>query len=496
MVGVPGRSKGCETCRKRKKGCDRKRPCSQCVALGLACGGYERPTVFLNRNQATEASSTLVSYRKQERPGFPRAGPGFTTDDIVLPYTLTRSAYSEKYIGTFLADYFPSTQVLNTASQDYSSCDCIGTIYGLDVQAGTVHLSLLALSLFSLGQRDGDASLKAQGLRSYGYALTEVSRALSMPSHAGYEDALAASMTLSLFEMMYGGCHDNRLTQSRNWLMHLKGQIAIMKARGPLHYRSGSSHQLFVAIRYLHLFSAIKDRKHFSFNSHEWRTIPWELIEKSHLDKLLDLLADMTEVVVDTDSMRAAGDPALRKAWQMQIQTTCWELDEQLRDWLEQHGPLKAFYSPDGRLVDPNGVADVALAHRTVTYWATLIILYTVLASISNESDGMLYHQRYIEYTRALARSLPYFWLPGAGKMGTYLATFPLGMCMHLMYALDMDLEEKRPLEQLLLSSNVRSTVLQFLNSLQRDCAGPELAQIEGVEGLVTRARTWLKGKQ
>ncbi|UNI24896.1 hypothetical protein JDV02_010615 [Purpureocillium takamizusanense] len=48
MVGVPGRSKGCSTCRRRKKGCDRRLPsCSQCLRLGLPCGGYSRDLVWV-----------------------------------------------------------------------------------------------------------------------------------------------------------------------------------------------------------------------------------------------------------------------------------------------------------------------------------------------------------------------------------------------------------------------------------------------------------------
>ena len=48
MVGVPGKSKGCSTCRRRKKGCDQKRPvCGQCHSGGYACGGYERERTFI-----------------------------------------------------------------------------------------------------------------------------------------------------------------------------------------------------------------------------------------------------------------------------------------------------------------------------------------------------------------------------------------------------------------------------------------------------------------
>ncbi|KAK4123595.1 hypothetical protein N657DRAFT_633843 [Parathielavia appendiculata] len=48
MVGVPGKYKGCETCRLRRVKCDNTRPfCRKCLDGGRTCAGYERETVFI-----------------------------------------------------------------------------------------------------------------------------------------------------------------------------------------------------------------------------------------------------------------------------------------------------------------------------------------------------------------------------------------------------------------------------------------------------------------
>ena len=66
MVGVPGKYKGCETCRRRRvkvslvadirrpepfthnRQCSNERPyCSNCVNSGRQCEGYERERVFI-----------------------------------------------------------------------------------------------------------------------------------------------------------------------------------------------------------------------------------------------------------------------------------------------------------------------------------------------------------------------------------------------------------------------------------------------------------------
>ncbi|KAL2787551.1 hypothetical protein BJX66DRAFT_341083 [Aspergillus keveii] len=54
MVGVPGKSKGCNTCRRRKGGCDLQRPsCGQCHKSAIPCDGYARAKVWVNMNQDT-----------------------------------------------------------------------------------------------------------------------------------------------------------------------------------------------------------------------------------------------------------------------------------------------------------------------------------------------------------------------------------------------------------------------------------------------------------
>ncbi|KAJ4200746.1 D-lactate ferricytochrome c oxidoreductase [Fusarium falciforme] len=48
MVGVPGKYKGCETCRRRRVKCSNERPyCQKCISSGRQCEGYERERVFI-----------------------------------------------------------------------------------------------------------------------------------------------------------------------------------------------------------------------------------------------------------------------------------------------------------------------------------------------------------------------------------------------------------------------------------------------------------------
>ncbi|KAK0640208.1 White-opaque regulator 1 [Lasiodiplodia hormozganensis] len=62
MVGVPGRSSGCHTCRARHIKCDERKPtCRRCEKSGYTCQGYEKPIHFLIHTAAGQSSSSSSS---------------------------------------------------------------------------------------------------------------------------------------------------------------------------------------------------------------------------------------------------------------------------------------------------------------------------------------------------------------------------------------------------------------------------------------------------
>ncbi|KAL9107053.1 MAG: hypothetical protein Q9227_007999 [Pyrenula ochraceoflavens] len=51
MVGIPGKSGGCHTCRQRKVRCDLQKPeCNRCLVRKVKCGGYNVSPIFVNRD--------------------------------------------------------------------------------------------------------------------------------------------------------------------------------------------------------------------------------------------------------------------------------------------------------------------------------------------------------------------------------------------------------------------------------------------------------------
>ncbi|KAI0200260.1 hypothetical protein F4808DRAFT_430170 [Astrocystis sublimbata] len=488
MVGVPGRSKGCSTCRKRKKGCDRLRPkCTQCSTAGLECSGYQRDTVFINHTQLTKSAPLPVVYRREPLPipGHPLRVIG----DVVLPNGLAQTAYTEKYISMFLIKYLPGGRLVPTDGLGPYR-DWIDIAHGLYTSDKAIQFSLLSLGLFAAGESQ-------HAIKSYGLALNNLRTTLSLPEKSQNDSLLATCQLMSLLEVFHG-FDENVSLQGHKWRSHLNGLLALIRARSPSAYQSGVSHQLFADGRYLLLMAVIKERRRFPLNTPEWRTVPWEKEPKSRIDKLHDIMADASELLADVDQMRYCNDPLQKTELYVAVLVTCQNLEETLQCWLREGGALMAFQDSNGVTINSTSPSDIHLAHMTLLYWTMCAILYSTLVSIHDPPLSKVPAKiDAAPYLRNVANALPYFWNNDAGMCGANLAAWPWGVCLQIAFGSpERYPEEIALLEPFSLQKNGAMTVIQFLNSLQRTTAGPEMIHIEGKEGIMLRAQEWMMGRR
>ncbi|GME36042.1 hypothetical protein GTA08_BOTSDO07470 [Neofusicoccum parvum] len=77
MVGVPGRSSGCHTCRARHIKCDERKPtCRRCEKSGYTCQGYKKPIHFLIHTAGGQPSSSSSGVPTPSPSPAPPAGRG------------------------------------------------------------------------------------------------------------------------------------------------------------------------------------------------------------------------------------------------------------------------------------------------------------------------------------------------------------------------------------------------------------------------------------
>ncbi|EGY23391.1 C6 zinc finger domain-containing protein [Verticillium dahliae VdLs.17] len=153
MVGVPGRSKGCNTCRSRKKG-----------ALSVS-----------------------------------RASP--PVHDVSLHPDLARSAYEVKYLDLFWRAYLPSGKAFTPYASGYSIGGWTAVARDLFHTDGALRKALLAMCLGTLGRNGGEPWMVKEGLRSYTLALGQMTIGLRSPEKRSSDAFLVASRLMGLYEL-------------------------------------------------------------------------------------------------------------------------------------------------------------------------------------------------------------------------------------------------------------------------------------------------------
>lgn len=190
MVGVPGRSQGCITCRARRKGCDRQRPaCLRCIQAGLSCGGYNQRPVFVTSTQGSGGSSARYQRARS------------SAQDITLSPSLTQTAYSARYLDLFWSHYLPCGETLPAQAMALGNGGWISIALDLFPTDRTLQLAMQSVVLRGVGIRNADPALLRQGLTAHSRCLQDFNTALSDPSRCSTDGILCTVKLLSLFEV-------------------------------------------------------------------------------------------------------------------------------------------------------------------------------------------------------------------------------------------------------------------------------------------------------
>ncbi|KAH6995929.1 hypothetical protein BKA56DRAFT_539231 [Ilyonectria sp. MPI-CAGE-AT-0026] len=439
MVGVPGRSKGCLTCRRRKKGCDLQRPaCGQCRRAAIECGGYERQRVFVNSTPAM-AQQKLFQWDTEAlfQPSLIRVGVSDRPIITILPESLTRSAYGDKFLGLYWGTYLPNGRSFSDEAARYSTAGWTNIVQGLHQQDKSLHMALMANCMALVGLRDGQQWMMEESLQIYGLALGEVARTLRDPIKMRSNELLMASRLLSQFELCFGADEADHSAQSQRWSAHTSGDIALIVSREPLSYVRGNSHRVFADGRLHQIINDIQLRRPSFLSQPAWKEIPWIELPKDPKDVLLDILVDIPGVFAEFDTMELCIDANEREKQRTELSSRCWAYDKKLQAWESGIGRpimhLIAMKLAEGNLEDQTpSNEELSMAHLGIIYWVTCILLYPVLLSVTAAAETTIISDRMNPrvYCRKMARLLPYFLVRNAGGFVINMLTFPVGMAL------------------------------------------------------------------
>jgi hypothetical protein len=271
MVGVPGRSKGCKTCRKRKvavslwqfpvsifvadlEQCTLEKPiCGVCARSNRECGGYQRDIIFVfdartkkesppPKSSSPAESSRKVSPSNENNMMVPKGfqttistvDPSASRHPRMLPSPSTRTIYRNQVISEFVTMLLPSAFSMNWL------------LFLPSYQHFTPALetAALAVCIAQIGHMNASPSLARESLKLYVQGLGELQKALWSEDLMYSDETLAACMLLLPYEMR------QRPEQTAGaWIGHMDGCAKLIESRGPDSFNTEFGHELFSGFR-------------------------------------------------------------------------------------------------------------------------------------------------------------------------------------------------------------------------------------------------------
>ncbi|UKZ57912.1 hypothetical protein TrVGV298_011773 [Trichoderma virens] len=303
MVGVAGRSRACDECRRRRIKCDLTTPhCKRCLKAGLQCGGSRGLSILQYDGQSGRAvSSNIASHPSNMNPAAPGSiyRPQISHDQIFVTYTISQ---------------------LLKGGGDANSIP--GSSGGLAKQC------LVALSTTYFGIAHMEQEILRSGMSKYGRSLRKLNQMLGDQNASRTLDVLEAIMIMALFEYLISDLE-------AGWLQHSQGLERLLEIRGPESMASLPCLTILESVRLSIIFSAILLRQNTILASSDWKSLPWANYtgRKDAMQLLIDILADCPELFVLLESLPANSAPRERRSALHHLEEKACNTLDNLHTW-------------------------------------------------------------------------------------------------------------------------------------------------------------------
>ncbi|KAI9706217.1 MAG: hypothetical protein M1812_008247 [Candelaria pacifica] len=307
MVGVPGWSKGCITCKRRKIKCDEGKPhCRRCSTASKTCEGYATDRIFVNQvgqfryDEAEALASILRSETTSDlalREPLRLAYQG-KTSNIAPIRCLSLEAFQVNICISFttsrlflLSSIFQPLLPARSWASDTIETDATSVIY-----YATCCLSIV---FFARIHGLGDNILR-DGAVFYGKALRRLNDNLHDPKFSRDPVNIAACHLLGMYEMSV-------FENGRGWVRHAGGIGRLLEMHGADFFCQEPAKGYFTVSRLPIIAEALLIRRGCFLDQEDWRTKPWTEApqSKTSLDTILDLMACIPRLREESDALQS-----------------------------------------------------------------------------------------------------------------------------------------------------------------------------------------------
>ncbi|KAE8370194.1 hypothetical protein BDV27DRAFT_90221 [Aspergillus caelatus] len=441
MVGIPGRSKGCKTCRRRKIGCDLQEPqCGQCSKSGHHCEGFRKEIAFIHRTpqgllrKGQEMSPGPAPWEDRAQCG---ASSTFMTQ---MPPQLNNAAiYLDGMFHTFLVAFLPSSSILPPTHHSNITAPAapwMRIAVTLPRRGPLLSLALQALCMTKIARVHGDQALLMQGMAVHAQALRALQNVIYNKTTAFADETLAAIRVLGTYEL-----HEGTMGSVVGWTSHERGVDQLVQLRGfsSSQYESELGQALFAEARRSAMIRGLQFYKATFFGEKRWCIEPWGARPKDYIQQLYDIGLLLPPILEELHTIQGLPkDPRRAQIWQR-----CQHLDDRFNAWharlLTLFGTIPYWEEPaelgarsadilPGPFMTSFDFLHIHVADGLGFFWALRLLLHNVMRGLS-EAQGAATEEHgavIADCACNIARSVLYFTQPEIGYLGVQWLIFPL----------------------------------------------------------------------
>ncbi|KAK4248400.1 hypothetical protein C7999DRAFT_13637, partial [Corynascus novoguineensis] len=362
-VGVPGKYKGCETCRLRRVKCDNQRPhCRKCIDSGRTCAGYERETVFIigtldDRGRCSSHPPRVVNRGASSTPspGAAATRSSSTNNKKAARSRSSTPASVQKRIGGT-----GSAAGAGVSGGDVRGEDEDGVEIVLDGRPKPAWDNHVDVECCRPRQHHGKYAVQVAGLRT---VLARVASEngvggvyVSLPACEGSdiqprvrgEEFQLASRCLvhlapksdewqggtdSVCLFLYEDNNSSYFVNQQYW-ENPSIQANDVRRLGPEPFRSFPAHHFLARVyRPNAIMTALLNRTPTFLAEPQWLSTPFEIHFKDALDRLFDSLAVLASLLTRADHILAQKPTLARRLMAQDLLNNCLDLETEMAMW-------------------------------------------------------------------------------------------------------------------------------------------------------------------
>ncbi|KAJ5363942.1 uncharacterized protein N7496_009655 [Penicillium cataractarum] len=392
MGGVPYKSKGCNTCRRRKVRCDETKPeCMRCVKNGHECLGYERRRVFI---QGASKTSHTLAHRPRDPPAEQSSSSETSSSsspeaDSDIPWFDVNPETRIQFVANFVDCFEPSAVIRDGKYRTFTHLQ--DTFPGFVGSSPVLDKAATALSAAFLAKTKQNNDLLTYSTRLYGQILQTVHSRIRSGRKCG-QDLLFATVIFQIYELV--NCSPLGF---RAWLAHVQGSNAILAQYNSPSPLSVTEHLFRRQLKFVTVCDAVGMRKSAYNYSQFWQNPPPENPWREPVDIILDSIMECSSLMEQVDSLIQSGDPSVRREYEKgeQLLGSCLSFKDQLD--IDFRGMQKVlgipwsfpqqepFWSeldhtiPQDIFPDAIDYPSLTCSESHLLWWTTFILLYPLI---------------------------------------------------------------------------------------------------------------------